>query len=231
MISSLPRSIAVFRIRPTLAGVVLAATLFAGVAAAEEPPAAAPAPAVVSLPDLTADLQTTTIDRSGHTAISTVHIYRSGELIRYEHLDIVPPEISVMDYGKLKEYRIFNNDKIYFEAPIGNRIAFKAQRERLIRPEPPPDLVEKRIILREDTLEGHPCNIVLLIRSVKDRKELGTDYTLLWEAQDLKGQPIRVAYHQPNLSLLIMDLRNAKFGPVDPILMQPPTGFANMNPY
>jgi hypothetical protein len=229
MMFPLLHSIAACRIRPILVGIALTASLCVGVAAAEEPPA--PSPPAESLPDLSADLQITTIDRSGHTAVSTVHIYRSGELIRYEHRDIDPPEISIIDFGKLKEYRIYAGDKIYFETSISNRLSYKAQRERLIRPDAPPDLVEKRIILREDTIEGHPCDIVLLIRSVKDKKEFGTDYTLLWEDRDLKGQPIRVAYHQPNFTFFIMDLRNAKFEPVDPILMQPPTGFVSMNPY
>jgi hypothetical protein len=230
MISPLLHSIAACRIRPTLVGIALTASLWVGVAAAEEPPAA-PTPAVESLPDLTADLRITTIDRNGHAAVSAVHIYRSGEVIRYEHRAIDPPEVSIMDFGKLKEYRIYAGDKIYFETSISNRLSYKAQRERLIRSEAPPDLVEKRIILREDTVEGHPCDIVLLIRSVKDKKEFGTDYTLLWEARDLKRQPIRVAYHQPNFTFFIMDLRDVKLEPVDPALLQLPTGFISMNPY
>ena len=125
-----------FRLLTTLTGLALAATLFAGIAGAEEPPV--PAPAVESLPDLTAELQIKSIDRRGHVGVSTVHIHRSGEVIRYEHRDIHPPELSIMDFGKMNEYRVYAEDKIYFEVPIHTRMAYKAQRERLIRSNPPP---------------------------------------------------------------------------------------------
>jgi hypothetical protein len=188
-------------------------------------------PAAEIFPDLSADLQSTLIDRSGHTAVTIVHIYRSGKMVRYEHTRTDPPEIWIMDYGDLKEYRIYAGDKIYFETPIAHRLSYKAQREGLIPPEARPEIVERRIHLREDTLEGHPCDLVLLVRSIKDRKDFGADYTLIWEARDLDNQWIRVAYHQANYTLFIQDLRSVKLGPVDPELLHPPNGFAGMSPY
>ena len=217
------------RIPRTVTGIALASMLLVAVAAAEEPPASPPA--VEPLPDLSADLQITAIDRNGHTSVTTVHIYRSGKLIRYEHRQADPPEVFIMDFGRLKEYRIYAGDKIYFETSFSSRLARKAQREGLIRMEENPDILQSRIVLREDTIDGHPCDIVLLIRTVKNRKELGSDYTLLWEARDLKRQPLRIAYHQNNYMLMIVDLRDVKFEPVDAALLQPPPGFVSMNPY
>ncbi|HEY5594445.1 MAG TPA: hypothetical protein VIL61_04715 [Nitrospiria bacterium] len=217
------------RIPRTVTGIALASMLLVAVAAAEEPPASPPA--VEPLPDLSADLQITAIDRNGHTSATTVHIYRSGKLIRYEHRQADPPEVFIMDFGRLKEYRIYAGDKIYFETSFSSRLARKAQREGLIRMEENPDILQSRIVLREDTIDGHPCDIVLLIRTVKNRKELGSDYTLLWEARDLKRQPLRIAYHQNNYMLMIVDLRDVKFEPVDAALLQPPPGFVSMNPY
>lgn len=224
------------RILPTVArislrmmGIVFAVLLWPSFSAAEAP--SAPPPAVESLPDLTADLQSTFIDRNGHTSVTTAHIYRSGRLVRYEHTQTDPPEVWIMDYGQMKEYRIYAGDKIYFETPFASRLSYKAHREGLIRLEGNPAIIENRIVLRGDTIEGHPCDIVLLIRTIKGRNELGADYTLLWEARDLKRQPIRVAYHETNNTLFILDLRAVKLEPVDPVLLQPPQGFAGMSPF
>jgi hypothetical protein len=217
------------RIPCRLLGVLFAALLSPSFSNAADPSGALPA--VKSLPDLTADLQSTLIDRYGHTSVTTVHIYRSGKLVRYEHRQTDPPEVWIMDYGQLKEYRIYAGDKIYFETPIADRLSYKAQREGLIESEENPDIVENRIVLREDTIEGHPCDIILLVRTIKGRRELGADYTLLWEARDLERQAIRVAYHQANNTLFILDLRGIKLEPVDPVLLQPPQGFAGMSPF
>ena len=212
----------------TLGTLVTALFLISAAAAEETTPAP---PAAELFPDLTADLQMTLIDSKGHTSLSTVRIHRSGKSVRYEHTETDPPEVSIIDFDKMKEYRIYAGDKIYFESPISNRSSFKAQREGLIPAESNPNLVEKRVFLREDTLEGHPCEIILRIRSIKDQKEAGSDYTLLWEARDLNRQPLRVAYYQGNSTFSIVDLRNIRLGPVDPALLQPPAGFASMNPY
>ena len=218
-----------FRIPKTMTGIALASMLFVAVAAAEEPPVSPPV--VEPFPDLSADIQFTAIDRNGHTSVTTAHIYRSGKLIRYEYRQADPIEVVIMDFGTLKEYRIYAEDKIYFETSFASRLSRKAQQEGLIRLEENPDIIQNRIVLREDSLEGHPSDIVLLIRTVKDRKEFGTEYTLRWEARDLRGQPLRVAYHRDNLALAIVDFQNLKLGPVDPALFQPPPGFVSMTPF
>lgn len=222
-------SITVSRITQTINAIALTAGVFLAVAAAAETPP--PLSTSEVLPDLSAKLQTTLIDLNGHRSLSTVQIYRSGKSVRYEHRDSDPPEIWIMDFKEMKEYRIYAGDKIYFETPISNRLLFKAQREGLIPNEDHPELIETRYLLREDRIEGHPCDIVLLIRSIKDRKDLGTDYTLLWEARDLNRQPLRIAYYQPSSTLAVIDLLAVQAGPVDPVLLQPPSGFASMSPY
>jgi hypothetical protein len=209
--------------------IALIAGMFIAVATAADTPS--PPSTAAVLPDLSAKLQTILIDLNGHRSLSTVHIYRSGQSVRYEHTDSDPPEIWIMDFKEMKEYRIYAGDKIYFETPISNRLSFKAQREGLIPKEDYPELIETRIPLREDPIEGHPCDIVLLVRSIKDRKDLGTEYTLLWEARDLNRQPLRIAYYQPSSTLAVIDLLAVKAEPVDPTLLQPPSGYASMSPY
>jgi len=208
--------------------------LFSSGAGAEEPSAAPPAPAapaVKPLPDISADLLTTLFDQHGHSSVSEVYIYRSGTIVRYEHRLLDPPEISIIDYGKLKEFQIFDGDKIYFETPIADRLSNKAQRDGIIRMEENPNLVLKRILLKQDSIEGHPVDVILLIRTVKNRKEFGADYTLIWEARDMDRQPLRTAYYQTNDSLLVINFKNVKLQTLDPALLEPPPGFAAMNPY
>jgi hypothetical protein len=216
------------RMTQTIMGIVFAALLFSAGATAEEPSAA---PAVKPLPDLSADLLTTMFDQRGHASVSQVHIYRSGSIVRYEHRLLDPPEISIMDYGKLKEYRIYAGDKIYFETPVADRLSHKAQRDGILRLEENPMIIQKRILLKEDSIEGHPCDVILLIRTIKNRKEFGAEYTLLWEARDLDRQPLRTAYYQTNDSLVVLNFKDVKLESVDPTLMEPPPGFAEMNPY
>jgi hypothetical protein len=217
------------RITQAINAIALTAGMFIVVAAAAETPS--PPPMAAVLPDLSAKLQTTLIDPNGHRSLSTVHIFRSGQSVRYEHTDSDPPEVWIMDFKEMKEYRIYAGDKIYFETPISTRLSLKAQREGLIPKVVHPELIETRIPLREDPIEGHPCDIVLLVRSIKDRKDLGTDYTLLWEARDLDRQPLRIAYYEPSSTLAVIDLQAVQAGPVDPGLLQPPSGFASMSPY
>lgn len=222
-------SITVSRITQAMIAIAWTAGVFIVVAAAVE--TSSPPSTAAVLPDLSAKLQTTLIDPNGHRSLSAVHIVRSGQSVRYEHNDSDPPEIWIMDFKEMKEYRIYAGDKIYFETPISSRLSFKAQREGLIPKEEHPELIETRILLREDQIEGHPCDIILLARSIKDRKDLGSDYTLLWEARDLNRQPLRIAYYQPSSTLAVIDLLAVQAGPVDPGLLQPPSGFASMSPY
>ena len=199
----------------------------AGEAATESNAPEAPPPA--SFPDLSAELQITLIDRSGHSSTTKSHILRSGRVVRYEARETDPPEITIRDYNQSKEFRIYDNDKIYFETAIPVRGEVKAQRDGMFPWKEYEQIELKRIVLRTDTVEGHPCEIVLMLRSLKDQKASGIEYTLLWEATDLNRQPLRVAYHQTN-TLVITELRNIAPGPVDASLLKPPDGYSGMSP-
>ena len=194
---------------------------------AEDQPEPLPDP----LPDMTADLRTTLIDLKGHTSISKVKIYRTGNIVRFEHNDLDPPEVSIMNYEENKDYRIYHKDEIYFETDISNRMVAKAQRDGLIPLQRIKGLEKKKIFLREAIVDGHPCDIILRIRYAKDRRELGTEYTLLWEARDLDRQPIRVAYYQVNLALALVEYTNIKLTPIDLDLVQPPPDYMSLSPF
>lgn len=204
-------------------------------AAAQDPvppgPEAAPLPDPPSITGLTADLETTIIDRFGHSTMNTVRIWKTGRMVRYEHLETNPPEVSVKDFEKMKDYRIYAADRIYFETDIPIRVKMKAERDGLI-PREDRELVEvHRIPLREDELEGHPCEIVLQIRWIKDQKERGYEYTLLWESRNLNGQPLRVAYFMDNFVLTRIDFRNPRMESIDPGMITPPADYLSMTPF
>jgi len=170
-------------------------------------------------------------DRRGHASVSQVHIDRSSNIVRYEHRLVDPPEISIMDYDKLKEYRIYDGDKIYFETAITGRLENKVQREGILRLEANPIVVEQRVLIHQETLEGHPCDFIVLVRSIKDRKDIRPDFTWIWEATDLDRQPLRVAYYQTSGSLVVINYKEVKLGNVDPALLKPPSEYISMNPY
>ena len=193
----------------------------------EEQPERPPDP----FPDMTADLRTTLFDTRGHTSISNVQIYRTGNIVRFEHNDLDPLEVSIMNYAENKDYRIYQKDEIYFETDISIRMTAKAQRDGLIPLRRIKGLERKRIFLREAIIDGHPCDIILRIRYAKDRRELGTEYTLLWEARDLDRQPIRVAYYQVNLALALVEYTNIKLTPIDLDLVQPPPDYMSLSPF
>ncbi len=196
---------------------------------AEESPA--PPTTEEAFPDLSADLVTTLIDRNGHRAETTQRIFRTGRIIRYENRRADPVEVSIFDFETLKEFRIFKSDQIYFETPIAHRVSMKVQREGLIPKQEIPGLTTRRIVLREDQIEGHPCEIVLLIREMKERKNVRPDYTLVWEAKDLSRQSLRVAYHQANFAQVVIRLQNIEVRAIDPELVKPPADFINMSPF
>ena len=208
---------------------VVTAFLIVSIALAEESPdtPAAAAP----LPDFSGELKTTLIDRSGHSSTATFNIYRTGMSIRYEQRDVDPPEVMIKDFSRLKEFRIFPNDQIYFETTMPLRLYNKAQREGLIPMEHRPELITKRVFLGKGVIDGHPIEMILLIRSIKDRDDLAPDYTFIWEALDLQRQAIRVVYYRANLTLHIMNLQNVLIAPIDPNLTKPPAEFISMSPF
>jgi hypothetical protein len=214
------------------AATILMAAALAPLAAARAQ-SAPPAVATAALPtplSLVAEVENHVIDSAGHTSKSVARIYRHGNVIRLERYQINPIEISILDYDTLKEFRIYEQDRIYFEQQIPEVVFGRAWREGLISAEDPEIVVEK-IRLRADVFEGHPTEIMLQMRWHKDKKERGVEYTLLWEALDLGRLPVRVAYHQSNHAIAIIEYRGLKFQPIDRALLTFPPDYLNMSPY
>ena len=171
----------------------------------------------------------------GQKSESRSKIYREGYKVRTESFDSSPPEISIFDYENEKEFRIQEGDHIYFEVEIvGNQIN-RAQREGLIPLQPNPRVRIQEIQIGEMEIDGHPCEIILLVQEedfkIRGRDFTKYDYTLRFEALDLDRQPIRVAYNQTRRTLVIVDYQDINEGPIDPELFDVPEGFLSFTPY
>ena len=178
-----------------------------------------------------AELHIRTINLLGQESRSTVKIHHSGGTVRYENLNVEPPEISIIDYQKRKEYQIFEKDHISFAKDIPRVRHLRAQREGLITREANPNIEVMHLPLGKMEVEGHPCEIILEVRTRKDLPTSIAQYTFLWEALDLDRQPLRVAYYSTADTLTVIDYRNIQPGTIDPTLLQLPEGYPSWSPF
>ncbi len=214
-----------------IASVGWAALSVAQIRAAAAPPPAAAEPAKPKPPSLVAELTTVLIDRAGHTSQSTARLFRLGNKVRIESHRTNPIEVAVYDYDILKQFRIYEDDRMFFENQIPESVYARALREGLVSAADGLEIEYERIPLRSDMFDGHPTQIVLQLRWVKGKRDGGVDYTLLWEAEDLNRIPLRIAYHLPNYGLRIVEYHSVRIEPVDETLMKTPRGFVSMSPY
>jgi hypothetical protein len=158
-------------------------------------------------------------------------IYSRGMKVRVERKDIHPPEITIFDYERRKEYRLYDDDRIYFESELSNTVFFKARREELIEADEGPNVEVAQHLLGEMIWDGHPCEIVLKVRTLKREGPPVYDYTLLWKALDLDRRTVQVAYYRTARMIIIVEYRNAKQSTLDPALFEPPRDYLNLTPY
>jgi hypothetical protein len=178
----------------------------------------------------TAEQHTTRIETRGPVSHTRLLVYKAGPLVRFERQDTSPPEITIHDYEKHREYRLYEADHMVFETDLSRVINAKAQREGLI-PYPDNARIEvKRFRLGETVWENHPTEIILQVRRLKEGASV-TEYTLFWEALDLNRQPLRIAYHQSAQMLIVVEYLNFKPGPVDSTLLTVPEGYMTLTPY
>ncbi len=183
------------------------------------------------MPGFTADVRTTlTFPRAPHLTIEA-KVMKAGPLVRYESRE-KSEEVEIYDFARRRLIRLILAQRLAFESLIPPRFLAKAQRESLVSVEPQPDLVVQRIRLGEATIEGHPCDIVLVVKSLAGRKgrRAPKEYTLIWEARDL-GVPVRVSYSQADFSVVLVEYRNLRPATLDPSVFQPPADFLQASPF
>jgi hypothetical protein len=183
---------------------------------------------------LTAELTTKTADTRGIRVEMLAKFYRLGKRVRIEQIEEGTKDVSVLDFKKLKEYRLYYEDRYYFESDLTTRARARAEREAKIPLPDIPELLIERLPLGPAEFDGHPCRLTLLVRTVKDEegKRVGrSEYTLWWEATDLDNFPVRVAYIGSGGVTTVLEYSKVQIGPLDKTLFEMPAEFLSMSPF
>ena len=190
-----------------------------------------------------ADLKIILQDRFGRLSASEHKLYKAGLQVRLEPWKADPSspggeDIYIYDYEKQRQYRVIVSEKIYFVSVIGRAVSIEAQREGLIPFEAHPNVKVERTKLAETIFDGRPCLLYLEVRSLMAAEEskgkkrrLAAEHFLIWEAVNLKNQPVRVVYTDPNYITKIIEYRNARIERMDPSVFLPPKGFPGLSPF
>lgn len=165
------------------------------------------------------------------TSVSTFTVLLAGGRARVE-FDRAPArsgyaEYQVYDFGNKRVYRVFPDDRIYFEEKLSAALAAKAYVEGWApRPE---DLTVRTIILKDDQLEGSPARLALVERRRARSRSL--DYALKWTALPLGDLPLRVVYVQDGGQTVVLDYRRVETRLVNATSVAVPDTFVNLSPF
>ena len=182
--------------------------------------------------DFSADRINRTINMKGQETQSLVKILRRGSIVRYDYTDTIDRhESSIFDYEKMIEYRIFEGDQMFFELDLPDTVMERAQREGLVPLQADPKVNVNRYVLGETEIEGHPSEIILIVRTLKGEPTYVAEYTLLIEALDLHRQPLRVAYNPTKRVLKVIEYRNAMETTIETKKLEVPEDFSNFTPF
>jgi hypothetical protein len=188
----------------------------------------------------TADFSSTLIFKDKAHTLSSGRIFASPPLVRFEPQPEEPDqaynEVQLYDFEHQKMRRVFLDDRIYFQIELSEKARIKAMQEGWIPWKDFPMIKRRKIRLKEDVINDHPCTLYLQER----RWEVPADkmapaefleYSLVWEATSLKGLPVRIIYFLPNQRIVVIDYKNIKLANLDPPLFNPPDGFIDLSPF
>ncbi|MCI0528144.1 MAG: hypothetical protein L0Y56_11965 [Nitrospira sp.] len=189
----------------------------------------------------TAEFTSTLIFKDkGHTLLSG-RIFASPPLVRFEPQPEEPDraynEVQLYDFEQKKMRRVFLDDRIYFQIELTEKARMKAMRDGWIPWKDLPTIKRRKIMLKKDFVNDHPCILYLQERRsevpVDNQKTsvVSLEYSLVWEAIDLKGLPVRIIYFPPNQSIVVVDYKNMKLADLGPPLFNPPEGFLDLSPF
>ncbi len=136
-------------------------------------------------------------------------------------------EYQVYDFNRKRLYRVFPDDRIYFEALLSSPLAFKAHVEGWAPP--PADLSVRTIPLKDDPVDGSPAMLTLVER--RRGRGRAPEYTLVWTAVPPGRLPARVVYRQDGGQTVVLAYRRVEPRTVDPSTFAVPDGFVNLSPF
>jgi hypothetical protein len=136
-------------------------------------------------------------------------------------------EYQVYDFGRKRLYRVFPDDRIYFEEKLSAALASKAYVEGWApRPE---DLTVRTIVLKDDQIEGLPARLTLVER--RRGRGRAPDYALVWATVPPGPLPLRVVYVQDGGHTVVLVYRRVETRRVNASSVAVPDAFVNLSPF
>jgi hypothetical protein len=136
-------------------------------------------------------------------------------------------EYQVYDFGRKRLYRVFPDDRIYFEEKLSPALADKVYVDGWApRPE---DLTVRTIVLKDDQIEGSTARLALVERR-RGRGRVPA-YALVWATVPPGSLPLRVVYVQDGGHTVVLVYRRVETRPVDAASLAVPDTFVNLSPF
>ncbi|MGA3089152.1 MAG: hypothetical protein ABSD75_11100 [Terriglobales bacterium] len=134
-------------------------------------------------------------------------IYRSGNLLRSDF----EASYRITDLKTLSMWGVQPDGCVQFAAPDASSFPFSAYRDFNI---------DRSLSGEKESLDGHACKIENLTFSRKDSPRVIK--MKLWEAEDLKGFPIKIEVDNNGRAMAPLHYSNVSFAPPDPKLFHHP---------
>ena len=188
----------------------------------------------------TADFTSRILFKNKEQTIVSGKIYTLPPRVRFEprpaEEEETYNEVQLYDFEQQMERRVFLDDRIYFQVELTESARMKAMREGWIPWKDHPNTKRRKIKLKEDLVNDHPCILYLQERKIEtptDKKSssIFVEYNLIWEATNLQGLPVRIIYFLSNQRTVVVDYKDAKLAEMEPTFFQPPEGFLNLSPF
>lgn len=135
-------------------------------------------------------------------------------------------EYQLYDFGRMRLYRVFPDDRIYFDGVLSAALAAQAFVEGW-GPQPA-DWTVRTIPLKDDVLGDVPAGLALVERR---RNRARPDYALVWTAVPPGRLPLRVVYTQEGGQTVELAYRRVESRTIDASRVAVPDGFVNLNPF
>ncbi len=136
-------------------------------------------------------------------------------------------EYQVYDFGRKRLYRVFPDDRIYFEEKLSPALADKVYVDGWApRPEA---LTVRTIVLKDDQIEGLPARLALVER--RRGRGRAPDYALVWASVPPGSFPRRVVYVQEGGHTVVLVYRRVETRLVDAASLVVPDAFVNLSPF
>jgi hypothetical protein len=206
-------------------GVGLFALITAGAAAPTptEPPADL-------VPAITAEVEQTVLAPDGRPVFETTFTLLLADARARVEYGGAPgrssyAEYQVYDFDRKRLYRVFPDDRIYFEAILSPPLASKAHREGWA---PLPAQVTVRTIpLKPDPIGAARADLALVER----RRGRALEYALVWTAVPPGRLPARVIYREDGGQTVVLAYRRVESRTVESSAFAVPDGFVNLSAF